>query len=149
MAKKEEPKKGGRGKIHLHPKHNTAGFDKNPQNINKKGPISIKYHIKRLMSQDAPLVVPSSQVLEVREDGSVVIEMPNLEKAAMKVIQWAMSNKTKGADVLLKLLEHIDGKAPQPIHVKDVDPNDFSGYTLEELEEMNNQIKAELGQTED
>lgn len=27
----------GKGKIHKHPKHNTNGFDKNPQNINRSG----------------------------------------------------------------------------------------------------------------
>lgn len=37
MSDNSNQKKGGKGKIHEHPNWNSAGFHKNPQNINRKG----------------------------------------------------------------------------------------------------------------
>lgn len=116
MTKKTE-RKIGQGEIHLHPRVNTQGFDKNPQNINRKGrPPSIRRQLKEMLESDGKLTFPKKDVIRINKGGSVVVKVPTEFMMAQQLTKWAMSKK--GADSLKALqmiMEQIDGKPTQTI----------------------------------
>lgn len=80
-------------------KINTAGFDNNPQNINREGrPVSIKKQLKDLLEADGHITFKANQVIKVNEDGSVTLKLPTQMQLAMKLASWGMSKK--GSDSL-------------------------------------------------
>ena len=122
---------GGKGK--LGPEDNTNGFDKNPQNINKKGrPPSIRRHLKELLELEGRMVIPALSILETRESGDVVISIPNQEKIALKLQQLAMSGKGSVTLRAIKMIiEQLEGKIPQTNII--IDPGlDLSLLDLDE-----------------
>ena len=101
-------------------KINTAGFDINPQNIGNRKP-SIKKQLKDLMEAEGNLTIPSNQVINVNDDGSVVIKMPTEMQIAMKLQSWAMSRKGNDSlKAIQMIMEQIDGK---PKETKDISVN--------------------------
>lgn len=108
-------------------KVNTNGFDKNPENINRKGqPVSIRNQLKRLLEQEGKITIPANQVHEVKDDGSVVLILPTQDQLAMKLISWALSKK--GVDsikAIQMVMEQIDGKPKQELDVNTKEPIRF------------------------
>jgi len=101
-------------------KRNASGFDKNPQNINKKGrTISIKAQIKDLLQSEGNITFPASQVAMVNEDGSVTLKLPTQMQLAMKLSSWAMSKKGNDSlKAIQMIMEQIDGKPKQELKVE-------------------------------
>lgn len=119
MADKGQEKKGGYGKIHEHPKANTAGFAQNPQNMGKRKP-SIKKAIEKMLAGDGVIAMPKSRL--VREDDEFYyLRVPNEEALATKLMNLAMS---RGGHVSLKAIEMImqrtDGIVPREQDVQDL-----------------------------
>lgn len=108
---------GGKGKIR--PEDRTQGFEKNPQNINKKGPpISIRNQIREILAMDGKMHIKPEHVIKIREDGSVDILMPKKDMVAMKVMQLAMTgNGATTIRALQLILEHLEGKPHQSTSV--------------------------------
>lgn len=112
-----------KGKIHLHPKANTNGFDKNPQNIAGKGKsVSIKSYIERILSDNGATQIPKEQVIKVNDDGSVVIKVPTQEALAMKLLAWAMSRKGNDSiKAIQMIMDYFDKKEPTSLEVTSKD----------------------------
>ena len=113
---------GGKGKIK--PEDNTNGFQKNPQNINKKGtPISIKNQLKELLLNEGELPIPASSLIkEIEKDGIkyYIFKIPTQNALAMRLLSIAMSKNTSGFNALKLLLETFDGRAVQEILTPDL-----------------------------
>jgi hypothetical protein len=110
-------------------RRNTNGFDKNPENINKKGrPPSIRKEIVKLLDGDGGLYVPAGSVESINEDGSVIVRIPNPSQFAMKLFQLAMKGNLKA---LQMVLEQVDGKPTQQTNL-DVTSNGrvFEGFNF-------------------
>lgn len=114
---------------------NTAGFDKNPQNINKKGqPISIKRQLKELLAKDGELPIPASQLKGKKTVDGIeyyIFKLPTQEALALKLITTAMSRGTNGLKALNILLERFDGRPVQTIEAEINTPT-IKGITFEE-----------------
>jgi len=108
---------GGNKNIHNHKNANTNGFDKNPQNINKKGqPVSIRAQLKDLLEADGNVRIPARQVIKVHDDGSVTLKLPTQMQLAMQLSSWAMSKKgTDSLKAIQMIMETIDGKPDQSV----------------------------------
>jgi hypothetical protein len=89
----------------------TAGFDKHPENINKKGrPISIKNQLKELLVKDGELPIPKTAF--VREtDSHYFFKLPTQQALALKLVNMAMAKGANGFNALKLLLETFEGKA--------------------------------------
>ncbi len=107
-----------KGKIHKHPKANSNGFDKNPDNINKEGrPASIRKQLKKILSNNGSLTIPKDEVLQTHPDGSVSIQVPTQMQMALHLCEWAMSEKgNESLKALQMVIEQIDGKPKQEIN---------------------------------
>lgn len=106
---------GGYKKIHEHPRVNTNGFDKNPQNRRNK-PVSIRAQLKRLLEQDGKITIPATQVYNINDDGSVVLILPTQDQLAMKVMSWALGKRgNESLKALQMIIEQVDGKVTQPV----------------------------------
>ena len=76
----------GKNKIHEHPNANSNGFSKNKSNINKKGrPVSIRTQLKELLLNEGNLTIPSTQIVKVNDDGSIVMKVPTEMQLALKL----------------------------------------------------------------
>lgn len=116
---------------------NTNGFQKNPQNINRKGrPPSIRKQIRELLGQSGEITIAKEQVITKHRDGSVTIMVPNDLKVAMKLEQWAMSSKEKASLGAIKIMvEQTDGKPDQTSNVNLDHGLDLTNLTLDERKE--------------
>ena len=106
---------GGYKKIHKHPKVNTNGLDKHPENINRKGrPVSIKNEIKQVLLKDGEIPIPKSVLVKETAE-YYIFKVPTQEALAMKLISMAMSKGNNSFNALKLLMETFDGKATQKI----------------------------------
>ena len=113
-------------------KINTNGFDKRPKDAANGGrPVSIKKEMINLLGKDGRVTIPSSQVLQVKDDGSVVLRLPTQQQLAMKLISIAMGSGNQSIRALLAMIDHVDGRAVQK--VEDVTPG--AKMTKQEIEE--------------
>lgn len=141
------------GKGNITDEDRTGGFDKNPQNINKKGrPPSIRNQIKKLLAESGKIRIPQDQIVTKHQDGSVTINVPNDLKVAMKLEQWAMSGKEKASIGAIKImLDQTDGPPVQTQVV--IDPGlDLSLLTLDERKQYLSLIRKatpEVNETEE
>ena len=96
---------------------NTNGFQKNPENINRNGrPVSIKAQLKDILESEGNLTIQANQVVQIKDNGDVVIKVPTQMQMAMKLSSWAMSKKGNDSlKALQMIMEQIDGKPTQPI----------------------------------
>jgi len=102
------------------------GFDKNPQNINRKGQpqkVSIKGEIEKLLQSDGTVIYSGDQIVEIGEkDGEkfVKIKVPTQEALANKMVKIAMGkeDRVNTLRALTQLLEQFDGRARQAMDVK-------------------------------
>lgn len=113
------------GNKNIRPEDRTNGFEKNPQNINRKGAprkVSIKRELEKLLQADGTLVFRGNQIIDFGKepDGTqyVKIKLPTQEALAHKMISIAMgSNKYSNTlRALIQLLEQFDGKPNQNIN---------------------------------
>lgn len=123
-------------------KANTAGFDKNPQNINRNGrPPSIRRQLQDLLESEGSITIPSNQVVQINEDGSVILDMPTQMQLAVKLASWAMSEEGNNSLRAIKMImEQIDGKPEQVVKT------DYTSLTDEELEDEIKALEDELGE---
>ena len=107
----------GKGKIHEHPKANSNGFDKRPEDAIKGGrKPSIRKQLAELMEQDGKITIPAKQIVTVNDNGSVTMVLPTQMQLAMKLTSWAMSSK--GGDSIKSIqmiMEQMDGKPKQEV----------------------------------
>jgi len=108
---------GGKGNIK--PEDNTNGFQKNPQNINRKGTNpSIKNQLKELLFNEGELPIPADQLIKEKTiDGKkyFVFKIPTQNALALRLLSLGMSKNTNGFNALKLLLETFDGKAKQEV----------------------------------
>ena len=94
------------------------GFDKRPENINKKGrPPSIKNELKSILLKDGELPIPKNALMRETET-HYFFKLPTQEALAMKLVSMAMSKNANTFNALKLLLETFDGKAKQEIDQK-------------------------------
>jgi len=89
-----------------------------PHNDPTKGgrPVSIRNQLKDLLEADGNVTMPSSQVVKIKKDGSVVLKLPTQMQLAMKLSSWAMSKKGNDSlKAIQMIMEQIDGKPKQEI----------------------------------
>ncbi len=89
-----------------------------PHNDPTKGgrPVSIKAQLRDLLEAEGNVTMPSSQVVKINEDGSVVLKLPTQMQLAMKLSSWAMSKKGNDSlKAIQMIMEQIDGKPKQEI----------------------------------
>lgn len=80
---------------------------------------SIRNQLKELLKKKGELLIDKKDVKQINEDGSVLIKLPTEMQLALKLNNWAMSNK--GVDsikALQMLVEQIDGKPDQSINLQ-------------------------------
>ena len=122
------------GNKNIKPEDNTNGFQKNPQNINKKGaPVSIKNQLKELLLNDGELPIPADQFLRMKKSNEkeyYIFKIPTQDALALRLLSIAMSKNTSGFNALKLLLETFDGKATQVIETPDL--KQIKGITFED-----------------
>lgn len=93
-------------------KVNTNGFEKNPENINREGrPASIKSDLKRILESEGNIIIPANEVVNINEDGSVILKLPTQMQLAMKLSSWALSKRGNNSLKAIKMItDLIDGK---------------------------------------
>ena len=100
-------------------KINTEGFDKNKNNINRKGqPVSIKKQLKELLLNDGELPIPAEQFIRMKKSNDkeyYIFKIPTQDALALRLLSIAMSKNTSGFNALKLLLETFDGKALQSV----------------------------------
>jgi len=115
-------------------KINTEGFDKNKNNINRKGqPVSIKNQLKELLLNDGELPIPADQFLRMKKSNEkeyYIFKIPTQDALALRLLSIAMSKNTSGFNALKLLLETFDGKATQVIETPDL--KQIKGITFED-----------------
>lgn len=119
---------------------NTAGFDKHPENINKKGrPPSIKKQLEKIMLKDGELPIPKNQM--VREtDTHFIFKIPTEEALALKLVNMAMAKGANGFNALKLMLETFDGRATQTISA---DIKRVPDIIFENVSKTNNSISQD------
>ena len=112
----------GKNDIHNDPKANTNGFDKNPQNINRKGqPISFKKIAADQLGEDGEfLISKDSFIKEKTIEGIVysVYKIPKIQQLTFRLLTLAMSSKKDAFNALKFLIEMFDGKAKQSVDIE-------------------------------
>jgi len=98
---------------------NTNGFQKNPQNINKKGaPVSLKKQLVELLELDGKIKIKWDQVVDFKEGIEVVIKVPTQILLMQKLLSHAMSSGNTSIKAIEMLLGYIDGKPQTSVNVE-------------------------------
>lgn len=98
-----------------------------PHNDPTKGgrPVSIRTQVKDLLESEGNITIPANQIVNINEDGSVVMKVPTQMQIAMKLQSWAMSKKgTDSLKAIQMIMEQIDGKPKetQDINLGTINP---------------------------
>ncbi len=112
---------GGKGNIRPsdNPKPFKLGNSGNPYG----SPPSLKKQIQEILIADGQMKIDAKNVISVHEDGSVEIRLPKKEMVAMKLFQWAMSNRPAASIRAIELMfNYIDGKPHQSIDIDMAEP---------------------------
>ena len=92
---------------------------------------SIKKQLLELMESEGKLKIEAKNVININDDGSIIIKLPTEMQIAMKLKQWAMSKRgTDSIKAIQMIMEQIDGKPKQESDVKV--KLDVLNYTQEE-----------------
>jgi Mg/Co/Ni transporter MgtE len=110
---------GGRGKINEHPKVNTNGFDKNPQNINKKGvPKKSFAQFNEKLKAEGHEALTKTQLVEayglifnLPEEELKLIALDLKQPFALRLIINEMSNSKTRSKALADFRDYAFGKA--------------------------------------
>ncbi|HRB54625.1 MAG TPA: hypothetical protein PLD87_13185, partial [Bacteroidia bacterium] len=97
-----------------------AGFDKNPQNINRKGqPLSVNKRIDQMLKEGNGIIrihEDKVKVVENEEGRFYEIEMPEFDAVCMKYISIMLGSDNKDASkLLMHYIDHRDGRAKQSV----------------------------------
>ena len=114
------------GYKNIKPEDRTKGFDKHPENINRKGQprkVSIKKELENILLADGVIKFTGKQIVEVGEENGVQfvkVKLPTQNALAHKMVSIAMgSNKYSNTlRALIQLLEQFDGKPSQQIDAR-------------------------------
>jgi len=88
---------------------------------------SIRKQLVELMEKDGQITIPSKQIVNLNDDGSVTMVLPTQMQLAMKLTSWAMSSK--GGDSIKSIqmiMEQMDGKPKQEIEQTVIDEKPFT-----------------------
>ena len=101
---------------------------------------SIRKQLETLLEKEGKITIPSKQVNEIKDDGSVTITLPTQMQMAMKLASWAMSGKGNDSLKAIQMfMEQIDGKPKQEIEQKTT--HEFEGDPFAKIRE-NAGVKA-------
>ena len=118
---------GGKGKIQEHPKANSNGFDKRPNDATKGGrKPSIRKQLIEMVGDNGGYTIEADKVLKINDDGSIIVSIPTADKLVLKLMEWVESSK--GGDSLKALqmiMEQIDGKPKQEIEQTVIEEKPF------------------------
>ena len=131
------------GKAGIQATDRTQGFDKNPQNINKKGRgPSLKRALREMLEQEGELVIEKKNVIAVNEDGSVRIKIPDEGLIILKLKQWLMSkNPTASMKAIQLAFDYIDGKPHQSLSIASDQPVITYEVTDDQVAEIVKELK--------
>ncbi len=131
------------GNKNIKPEDGTEGFQKNPQNINKKGrPISIRNQIREILAMDGTMKIKPEHVKKINDNGSVEILMPKKDMVAIKLMQWAMSNKeTASVRSIQIIMDHLEGRPAQSLNIKTDEPINQVQLSDAQFEELMEKMK--------
>lgn len=132
---------GGKGNIR--PEDRTEGFEKHPENINKKGaPISIRKQLREILAMDGAMKIEKKHVIARNEDGSVEILMPKKDMLAMKLMQWALSGKgTDSIKAIQLVMEHLEGRPHQSLNISTDEPINQVLLNDDQFEQIMKELK--------
>lgn len=89
-------------------------FDKDYQPKNPGRKPSIRKQLSELLLTDGEYLIQSENVVDVREDGSVIISVPTEMQLAIKLQKIATGNRANEAlKAIQMIMEQIDGKPKQ------------------------------------
>ena len=132
---------GGKGNIKG--SDNTAGFQVNPQNINRAGQqLSIRNQLREILKMDGTMKIEKKHVIAINKDGSVEILMPKKDMVAMKLMQWALSNKgTDSIKAIQLVMEHLEGRPHQSLNISSDEPINQVQLSDEQFEKIMEELK--------
>lgn len=139
--KTEKPKAGGKDRIPFQGAIHGGGFDKNPQNINRKGaPMSFKRRFKELVEGSKAVRTKLAECTIIKDPKGVEwveIPIPSVDRMLVRLIEISESNNTKEALNALKFFwEQFDGKAKQTVEtIEPAAQYDLSRLTDKELDQ--------------
>lgn len=97
-------------------KNKESDLTKTPKVNTKERPASIREQLKKLLNSGGKLTIDAQQVVQINEDGSVVINVATETQIAMKLSNWALSKKgTDSLKALQMIMEQVDGKPTHTI----------------------------------
>ena len=123
---------GGKGKIHEHPKHNSNGFKKNPQNINKTGANRKSFGSFNKLCKDKgiePLsqneyVSTLSYLYQLTEEEVKILADDKEQPLALRLLIAELTDPQSRGKTLQELRDYLFHKGIISINqnVKQVDP---------------------------
>ena len=124
---------GGNKKIHEHPKANSNGFDKRPEDAIKGGrKPSIRKQLIEMVGDNGTYTIAAEQILNINKDGSVEVDIPTSERLVLKLMEWVDSDKgSNSLKALQMIMEQIDGKPKQ--EVEQTTEHLFKGDPFEQI----------------
>ena len=91
---------------------------------------------------DGSLKIKPEHVKKINEDGSVEVVMPKKDMVAMKLMQWALSNKGNDSIRAIQLvMEHLEGRPAQSLNISTDEPINQIQLTDEQLEKIMKELK--------
>jgi len=128
----------------LKPEDNPKPF-KMGNNANPKGrPISIRNQIREILAMDGTMKIKPEHVKKINTDGSVEILMPKKDMVAIKLMQWAMSNKeTASVRSIQIIMDHLEGRPAQSLNIKTDEPINQVQLSDAQFEELIEKMKPE------
>ena len=103
---------------------------------------SIRKQLVELMEKDGQITIPSKQIVNLNDDGSVTMVLPTQMQLAMKLTSWAMSSK--GGDSIKSIqmiMEQMDGKPKQEI--EQTVPQLTPQLTPEKMKLLNDRLNSD------
>ena len=98
---------GGKGKIQEHPKANSNGFDKRPNDATKGGrKPSIRKQLIEMMGDNGGYTIEADKVLKINDDGSIIVSIPTADKLVLKLMEWVESKENHKTQIFLLIAIH-------------------------------------------
>lgn len=104
--------------------------------------MSIRNQIREILAMDGRMTIKKQHVIAINEDGSVDIIMPKKDMVAMKLMQWAMSNKgTDSIKAIQLIMENLEGRPAQSLNISTDEPINQVQLTDEQFNEIMKELK--------
>lgn len=138
---------GGKGNIR--PEDNPKPYKKGQSGNLKGRPISIRNQLKEILKMDGSMKIKAEHVKKINNDGSVEIVMPKKDMVAMKLMQWALSNKGNDSIRAIQLvMEHLEGRPAQSLNISTDEPINQVQLSDEQFETIMKELKPTDGKEE-